>query len=267
MKTIHLLVAVIFALILASARGALPVTDVALLVSERDAAARNSFQQLLLEVNQETQIVHLLTQIRQLDENLRRTGDPALIQKLTGSDFIAELLKSGELNKNAAELLKSLDGHEVLQPRPGSIYKTVEATVMVDGKPAGDRDLDSYRPEAAMQRTLDQFDQVRDQVLERRNALKQQIAAAMEQLRAATSDSEVQKIAVVVNALNSELGAVDRDLDFSAMEAAHQASQNDTQRRVEQRANIENERASFSEATRRDAQIFRISTEPVLFSR
>lgn len=253
--------AIILVLLIAifPAKGALPVVDAAVLAGQQ----RDYLEQLLQAAQGEEELRHLVQQIVQIDESLKRMGDPALVSKLAGADVLADFLKRGELNRTTVDLLKDLSGSEVLSKEGSSIDRQVR----VGDVSVGQRDAEFYQPEAATQRAVLQYEAAREEVLVRRSVLKREIAANIEQTNSATTTSEVMKLNAVASALHAELAALDRELQFAAMEVSHVADVNRLQGEVARKAQLENERAALSVSAKKDAETFRLPSGPVLFNR
>jgi hypothetical protein len=245
-----------------SADAVLPVIDAVGLANQRLNADRDYLEQLFHAAQGEEELRRLAQQIVQVDETLRRLGDPALVSKLAGSEILEELLKQGELNKASKELIKGVSGMDILLKNPA-----IGTEVRVDGQVVAKRDEKLYAPAASLQRALEQFESVKNGVLQQRAQLKREIVANVEATRAAGTSSEVEKLQAVAASLNTELAALDRELQFASMDIGYLAESNRTQREVETKAQFEVEKAVLRVSSQQDAKTFRLPTAPVLFNR
>ena len=258
---IHFLLFAVFGSI---ASAGLPVTDSGLIATNKANATRDYAEQLLHEVNQQAQILRLAKQIQQLDNYLERFGNPATVAELKGLDQLEDLLRLPQSNRRSDDLISDLDGAEVFENE--SVYRSTPEEVVLDGETVGERDTQWYKPEAAANRSLEHYREVRSSVLQRREIIRAEIAQAMAQVRNAQTSSEVQKISVVMTGLKAELDAIDREMEFAASEATARMFQNEVQRKIERKAEVEASRAKLREGTRRDAETYRLVWPPVLFN-
>ena len=264
MKLLTHIVILLLALTLA-VRGALPVTDAALIATNRANAEREHLEQLVQGANQTTQILHLVDQIRQLDTYLERFGDPGSIRDLEALEDLIGMLDSEELNLPEEDLLDDLEGSEVFAPDP--VYQAPAEKITIGGSDVGDRNLDSYKPQAATGRSVGAYTETRTRVLARRQALRANLSSTLEQVRSADTASEVQKLSVLIDGLRAQLAATDRELEIAATEASMRMLQAELQNQVKRKALVETERARLREGARKDIEIYRIDFGPILFNR
>lgn len=246
---------------------AMPVVDAVSITTQKLTSARDYVEQLVQVAQGEEELRRLMQQIVQIDESLKRLGDPALISKLAGSEVLADYLKRAELNLPTRQLLDDTAVERLLKFDPLLRGVGVGESVLVAGKPVAARDQNWYLPEAATQRGIEQYQSIRTEVLAQREVLKREIAANAAQTKSATTTSEVMKLATIASSLHAELAALDREMEFASMEVTNLAEANKVRAEVQRKAQVENERAALSTSTKRDAATFRIPTEPVLFNR
>src|SRR6202008_3461971 len=99
----------------------------------------------------------------------------------------------------------------------------------------------------------------------RRVALKAQIAATTDAIKAAKTDAEVQKLTGILIGLSSALNNTDYEIHEATASAVVQdiANRNDAQRQIE--AKKEQQHAEFSEAVQKYGQTFRLMNAPTAF--
>ena len=265
MKTRFLIIILLMVPLMAEA---IIVTDPTLIALNRVNSERAYLEQLLQTVQEKTQVLRLVEQIRQLDNYLERYGNPADIKRLEGAELLQLFLNQQQISKTTGDITAQLEGREVFNPEPRQkpVYRETGDKVLVDGKAVAKRHAALYKPEAAAQRSIVHYREVRSSVFVRRKQLKGAVSRAMVQLKHAKTSSEVQKLSVLMTGLQTELQAIDREIAFAETEATTRMMQNEVQRRIEQKAKIENERARLRQATLNNARTFKIHWEPVLFN-
>jgi hypothetical protein len=109
---------------------------------------------------------------------------------------------------------------------------------------------------------------VSDDVKARREELRQQIAATTQQLQAATTDAETQKLTGVLTGEAAELAALDREIDQAAAELNTQDIENRADKDRQEQARREERAAQMQEATQQFGHLFQLDTSaPTLRSR
>jgi paraquat-inducible protein B len=127
------------------------------------------------------------------------------------------------------------------------------------------RTVKGYRPHAAIHRTTQNYTNVFADVQQRRVALKAEIASTTEQLQAATTDAETQKLTGVLVGLNAALAATDKELDQALSLTLVQEAENRNDQDKQARARAEEQQAEFSESLTAYRDTFKLSTEPAHF--
>ena len=208
----------------------------------------------------------MIEQIRQLDTSLERLGDPAAITNLQGLDELLRQLKTAPVI--GLQELKAIDlqPDEIFRSTESKLYPKLEKEITLDGKVEAVRDETIYHPEVAERRSQEKFQQVRGEVLPRREELRQAHAATLKQLQQATTSSEVAKINGLLTGLQSELRAIDQELVFAANDFQAQVQANATEKEILRKAAVERERASLRVGTRKDAEIYQLFATPTRFS-
>ena len=251
--------------------GGFPVVDVVQIASNKISWATDLAQQVLQEANQQTQIANELeqiaqlyeqidqmtTQIAQVDDYLDRFGDPESITELAGLDGLLDQLGEATDALDIAERMGDITGAGIFEFDGGGIFKEIDADIAIDGEVFA-RDAVRYKPEDAIKETVDQFREKKLEVIERRDLAREEIASTVEALKEATTDSEVKKLTGVLLGQQTELQAIDRELDIAASENAARELENASQRRAEAKARTEAEVRKFEVANRRDVATYQI---------
>ena len=251
--------------------GGFPVVDVVQIASNKISWATDLAQQVLQEANQQTQIANELeqiaqlyeqidqmtTQIAQVDDYLDRFGDPESITELAGLDGLLDQLGEATDALDISERMGEITGAGIFEFDGGGIFKEIDADIAIDGEVFA-RDAVRYKPEDAIKETVDQFREKKLEVIERRDLAREEIASTVEALKEATTDSEVKKLTGVLLGQQTELQAIDRELDIAASENAARELENASQRRAEAKARTEAEVRKFEVANRRDVATYQI---------
>ena len=272
-KRMRFLVAVLLSVVLSSSALAtgIPVVDAAHIASNRVSHAVDYVQQVLHEANQQTQILkqveqieqlytqieQLYTQIEQIDDYLERFGDPKAIADLAGLDRLLGELRTKTEGLNIEERFGEIDGEGMFRFSGDGIFQPVADSFEV-GEQEFERRAELYKPEDVARETIEQYREKKKEVIERRDALKEDVAATTSQLKAATTDSEVKKLTGVLMGLQTELQVLDKELDMASDDARVREMENANQRRAEAKADLEENARRFAEGNRKDAETYRI---------
>ncbi len=217
-------------------------------------------------VEQITQVLKLIEQIRQMVDYLERFGDPKLILDVAGAEELLAALNQSGLIESSPIIVGDANGIDVFDYGGLGVYKPVGPLVTVDGVVAEPRDPSLYRPEDAAQKTFENYRVVQASVFSRREDLKRTVASTTAGLQAATTASEVQKLHGVLIGLQTELAAVDQELEFAALENLARHLENENQRRVNAKASIERDAAVLRTGSAKDQQFYPLYAEPVFFT-
>ncbi len=249
----------------------IPVVDVAQIAANKVSWATDLAQQVLQEANQQTQIAkqleqiqqlytqidQLTTQIEQVDDYLDRFGDPETILNLAGLTELQNQLGQATDHLDVAENLGIIDGVKMFTFDGQGVFEAIKPDISIDGEVFA-REAERYKPEDAVRETVDQFRAKKLEVIERRDVIKGEISNAVEAMRTATTDSEVKKLTGVLIGLQTELEAVDRELDIAANENAARALENENQQRLESKAQAEAHARRFEVGNARDVSMYQL---------
>lgn len=124
---------------------------------------------------------------------------------------------------------------------------------------------EQYRKFGAIQQGSQNFQKVTDDVRSRREALRQSIATTTQQLQAATTDAETQKLTGVLTGYTAELQAVDHEINQAAAQVATQDIENRADREKQEQARREERQAQVEEGFRRYGEVFQIDASAPAF--
>jgi hypothetical protein len=249
----------------ASSRAQYVVYDPALHTQTIIDEAENIAKYVMMIDNQVQQISTMTSQLQQLQQYNQAFGTPSQILNLAGfMSLISDLGDTG-VGQAVGQLETLAQGINAEQYDANGLYHNVGATFTTPDGSSVSRDANLYRQFAAINETTRNFSNVYADVVSRRDSLRQDIAGTTEQLRAATTASEVQKLTGVLIGLNAELSATDKELDHAASVSFVQNAENQNDQAKQQQARVEEQQAEFSEGIQKYNNSMTLSTEPATF--
>ena len=249
----------------ASSRAQYVVYDPALHTQTIIDEAENIAKYVMMIDNQVQQISTMTSQLQQLQQYNQAFGTPSQILNLAGfTSLISDLGDTG-VGQAVGQLETLAQGINAEQYDANGLYHNVGATFTTPDGSSVSRDANLYRQFAAINETTRNFSNVYADVVSRRDSLRQDIATATEQLRAATTASEVQKLTGILIGLNAELSATDKELDHAASVSFVQNAENQNDQAKQQQARVEEQQAEFSEGIQKYNTTLTLSTEPASF--
>ena len=215
--------------------------------------------------NQVKQITTLTQELQQIQAYVKAFGDPAKLTQITGADQLISSLKQSGVGKTIGELRQLSNGVEALQYNANGLYQSLGDTFTTPGGASVSRSTDLYKKFGAVQQGSQNFQSVTENVLSRRKTLRDQIAATTQQLQAATTDAETQKLTGVLIGYNAELQAVDREIDHAAAQVATQDAENRADSERQEQALREERQALMEEGVKRYSEVFKLESSAPKF--
>ena len=214
--------------------------------------------------NQVQQIQTLTDQLNEFKHYESLFGDPKTVLLSTVQPLVNDLRKT-ELGQTLRTLETTVNAGEAMLYNASGLFHSVGTTFTTPNGQSVTRQQATYLPVAAVQKTTDNYLSVSTDATARRVALKNQIAATTDAIKAATTDAEVQKLTGVLIGLSSALNNTDYEINQATASAVVQdiANRNDAQRQVE--AKKERQHAEFTEAGQKYGQMFRLMNAPTAF--
>lgn len=244
----------------------IPVTDVANTVQDAANQVVNLAEYVEMVSNQVQQINSMTQQLQQVTAYVKAFGDPSQILDLVGvNDLISSLNESG-IGQTYATVRDLSDGVQALSANGQGLYRQIGSSFELPSGATIPRAPDLYRKFDAVSRASDNYSAVYDDALERRQALKGQIASTTQQLQSATTDAETQKLNGVIAGQAAQLEAIDREVTFAATQAAVQDVENRSDAEKQRQAHLEEQQAEFSEAASKYSTTFQLSAEAPSFN-
>ena len=214
--------------------------------------------------NQVQQIQTLTAQLNEFKHYEDLFGDPSKVLLTTVQPLVNDLKKT-ELGQSLTTLESTINTSDAMLYNAGGLFASVGTTFTTPDGQTITRQATPFKPIAAVQKTTDNYLSVSTDAAARRVALKNEIAATTEQLKAATTDAEVQKLQGVLIGLSAALNNTDYEINQATTAALVQdiANRNDAQRQVD--AKKEQQHAEFTEAIQKYGQTFKLLNAPTAF--
>jgi hypothetical protein len=243
MKTLKLFfILVVVASLPKSMVAQIPVTDLANLTSNQLIHVENIAKWVESINNLRTQIDQLNRQINIQDDIRKWSGNPveagaSLVLNGLGDQ---DLLRSYGKTKDA--ILGAVQSLDSLKNTVSGNYRAI-ADVDLDGGQLK-RDPLTFRRYAVLDAAQANTDQVTQETKAREQELQEEIARTLDELKAARTDAETQKISAKLTALNGQLAQVEatrrREVDAVAMQ------------KIANDARLEQERLAAAELAAKD---------------
>ena len=214
--------------------------------------------------NQVKQIQSLTDQLNEFKKYESLFGDPKAVILSTVQPLISDLRKT-ELGQTLTTLETTVNAGQAMVYNASGLFQSVGTTFTTPDGQTVTRRQTPYLPIAAVQKTTDNYLSTSTDAAARRVALKNEIAATTEQLKAATTDAEVQKLQGVLIGLSAALDNTDYEINQATASTLVQdvANRNEVQRQIE--AKKEQQHAEFTEAIQKYGQTFRLMNAPTAF--
>lgn len=215
--------------------------------------------------NQVRQINTLTQQLQQIQAYVKAFGNPAQLLNIVGANRLISSLQQTGAGQTLTQLQRTANGLQALQYTGNGLYQGFGQSFRTPLGTQFPRLEDSYRKYGAIQDDSRNFQTVTDDVLARRKALRDEIAATTQKLQASTTDAETQKLNGVLIGYNAELGTVDREIDHAAAQVITQDAENRADREREDEARREERQAQMQESLQQYGEVFRLETSPPSF--
>jgi hypothetical protein len=214
--------------------------------------------------NQVQQIQTLSSQLAEFKNYEALFGNPASVSLSTAQSLVTDLGRM-EVGVTLPALQTTANANQAMAYDGGGLFQAVGTTFATPKGQTVTRQQAPYVPIAAIQNTTSNYLSVSTNIEARRVALKQDIAATIDQLKAATTAADVQKLTGVLVGLSSALNNSDYELGQASSSVAVQdiANRNDAQR--QDQAQKEQQQAEFTEAVQQYGKTFKLLNTPTQF--
>jgi hypothetical protein len=238
-----------------------PISNVQQILDE----AENIAEYVDMVDNQVQQISQLTSQLQQLQQYNKAFGDPSQILNITGVSTLTADLTQTPIGQTISAVEKTSDGVAALTYDANGLYHQIGATFTTPSGNQIQRDATDYKPYEAVNNATANYTNVTASVLQRRQALKDDIAATTEALQNATTASEVQKLTGVLIGQNSALAATDKEIDQAVDVSVEQDIENRNDEQKQAAADQEEQKAEVVEAFGNYRTNFQLNTQPPVF--
>ena len=181
-----------------------PISNVQQILDETE----NMAEFVSMVDNQVQQIQTLDSQLSQFENYENLFGNPSQVSLSMVSALNSDL-QSVEPGQNLENLVANANGNVALTYNDGGIYANVGASFQTPGGQTIQRPTNQYEAFSAVINTASNYVTVADNAEQRRTTIKNQIAQTTQQLQAATTDAQVQKLHAVLTSLNGDLASTD----------------------------------------------------------
>jgi hypothetical protein len=127
------------------------------------------------------------------------------------------------------------------------------------------RNTADYKPNEAINNATANYSSVTQNVLSRRQALKDAIAQTIQSLQSASTASEVQKLTGVLLGQQAALSATDKEIDQAVDVSVEQDIENRNDQQKQATANQEQQQAEMVESLGKFRTTFQLNTQPPQF--
>lgn len=214
--------------------------------------------------NQMQQIQTLNNQLSEFQHYKALFGDPQTVLISTITPLVSDL-KRTELGESLGVIMESADGAAALVYDANGLFHSIGATFTTPKGITIARNTNAFRQFAAINSTTANFQTVSTNTAARRAQLKADIATTIEQLRAAPTDAEVQKLSGVLTGLSAALASTEHETSEALANALVQDIENRNDERKQAQALKEQQSAAFSEAVDNYGKTFQLLHAPTTF--
>jgi hypothetical protein len=227
--------------------------------------ARNMAQYVQMVDNQVQQITQLSAQLQQLEQYNQAFGNPAQILNVIGTSAATTDLTQTPLGLTISAVEQSANGTAALTYDAKGLYNEIGASFTTPSGNSVQRNTAEYKPNEAINNATANYSTVTQDVLQRRQALKDAIAQTTEALQSATTASEVQKLTGVLIGQQAALAATDKEVDQAVDVSMEQDIENRNDQQKQATAEQEEQKAEMIESLNNFRTSFQLNTQPPQF--
>ena len=214
--------------------------------------------------NEVSQIQTLDSQLSEFKNYESLFGNPSQVT-LSMVPALDSDLQNNEPGLNLENLVANANGNIALTYNDGGIYVSVGTSFQTPGGQIVQRPVDQYEKYSAVINSASNYVAVADNAAQRRATIKDEIAQTTQQLQAATTDAQVQKLHAVLTSLNADLASTDDEVNQAAASALVQDIQNRNDQQKQNQAMTEQQNAEFEESVSNYTAKFQLLNQPVQF--
>lgn len=187
--------------------------------------------------NQVRQITTMTQELQQVTSYVRAFGNPAQLLNVTGATELVSSLQQSGVGQTLGALQQTASGVKSLKNNAGGLYQNI-ADTSLSGVTVP-RVAEVYKPFGALENTSANYATVYSDTMQRRQALRAEMAGTVTQLQSATTDAETQKLQGVLAGQSAQLQAIDQEAANAASQVVVQDAANRNDEEKQQRAQNE----------------------------
>ena len=215
--------------------------------------------------NEVQQIQQLSEQVQQLQQYNQEFGNPAQILNVTGVSAITSDLTQTPLGQTISAVESAANGTGALTYDANGLYHEIGTTFTTPSGNSIQRNATDYKPNQAINNATANYSSVTQNVLSRRQALKDAIAQTIDSLQSASTASEVQKLTGVLIGQQTALAATDKEIDQAVDVSVEQDIENRNDQQKQATAEQEDQKAEMVESLGNFRTTFQLNTQPPQF--
>ena len=215
--------------------------------------------------NQVQQITQLSDQLQQLENYNQAFGNPAQIMNVTGVSSITSDLTQTPLGETISAVESAANGTGALTYNANGLYQQIGMTFTTPAGNSVQRNAADYKPNQAINNATANYSSVTQNVLSRRQALKDAIAQTIDSLQSASTASEVQKLTGVLIGQQTALAATDKEIDQAVDVSVEQDIENRNDQQKQATAEQEDQKAEMVESLGNFRTTFKLNMQPAQF--
>lgn len=237
MKKLILITIAAFAISLPSARAQLIVEDVVHIAQDAMNQVVDLAKYAEMVTNQVKQITTMTQELQQTVAYVKAFGDPSQLLSITGANELISGFQQSGVGQTLGSLRQAASGIESLKNNASGLYQSITDTSLSGIQIS--RATDNYKPFGALENASSNYTAVYDDAMQRRKALKSQMAQTIDQLQSATTDAETQKLQAVLTGQSAQLQAIDQEITGATSQAVVQDITNRNDGQKQQKAQTE----------------------------
>ena len=162
------------------------------------------------------------TQNEKLQTTLDRMGDPSAVNLASIQIIKDDVIQSTTALKTRDEqraMMTGLTGAEVFDNDAFGLMEPIGSTVTTKDGTVMDRDPEKYRMDAAVQAQVDEFNSVREKVLQRKKLLLDEIKEVTQDMQDATDLASIQKYQGMITILYGQVEECNQSIHIAQADA------------------------------------------------
>jgi len=215
--------------------------------------------------NQVQEIKQLKDQVQQLTQINTELGNASQITSVTGVSAVTSDLSQTPVGKTISAVEQSADGVAALTYDANGLYNQIGATFTTPSGNQIQRNAADYKPNEAINNATANYSTVTANVQQRRQAMKDAIAATTASLQSASTEAEVQKLTGVLMGQNATLAASDKEIDQAVAVSVEQDIENRNDQQKQATAAQEDQKAEVAETFGNYRTNFQLNAQPPTF--